>query len=143
MLCFEEPSKTMESLGLALPYNGSALAETDERLKLVVDVVSGATLVGPREIEITIVDNDRDRLIQASDYGVTPTLDTDQSSALQAALDAAARGGGRGVGVCFGSAQNGLSGITLPYIPIPSSVHFPRFRFRLRLAVQFRRSDRL
>lgn len=72
------------------------LAETDERFKLVVDDVSGASVVGSTEIEVTILDNDRDALIDASDHGVSASLDVDQAPALQEALDAA-RAAGRGV----------------------------------------------
>jgi hypothetical protein len=72
-------------------------AETDERLVLAVTAVSGAAAFSPGEVTVVIEDDDRTGLVDAAvEYGVTPGLPADQSSAVQQAFDAAARLG-RGV----------------------------------------------
>jgi len=72
------------------------LAETDERLQIVLSDLYGAALNGPATTTVLIEDDDRDALLDAANYGVVPNTETDQTEALQAALDAAASAG-RGV----------------------------------------------
>jgi hypothetical protein len=81
---------------LDLSLNDDDYAETDETLELVLAPLSGVFGFSPAEIPVVIEDDDRTGLIQAELYGVTPGLASDQSAAIQRALDAGAAAG-RGV----------------------------------------------
>ena len=72
------------------------VAELDERLEIVLSNVSGGTLLGPTSVQVVIEDDDRDGIVDASDYGAVPNSGRDETAALQAGLDAA-RDLGRGV----------------------------------------------
>jgi hypothetical protein len=73
------------------------LAEIDERIEVVLTSVSGGTLIGPNSIEVFIQDDDRDgEVIEATEFGAQPNSGVDQTTAVQAGLDAAAAAG-RGV----------------------------------------------
>jgi hypothetical protein len=72
------------------------VAERDERfeVQLETDDSTGTTLVG--HVPVVIADDDRSALLDAREFGVLPGADSDQSAALQTALDRAAELG-RGV----------------------------------------------
>lgn len=73
------------------------LAETDEYFSVEIGVPQGAIWDGPRSRPVVIEDDDRTRLIDAAaEFSVTPGSANDSTSALQAALAAAAESG-RGV----------------------------------------------
>jgi hypothetical protein len=66
------------------------LAELDEAFSIRLENAVGATLRGLTEIPVTIEDDDRSGIVDArAEFGVEPGRATDQSSALQAALDQA------------------------------------------------------
>lgn len=81
---------------IELWINDDNLAETDERLEVALTSLSGATLLGRDSVTVVIEDDDRDALLDASEYGVASNTGRDQSASLQRAFDAAADAG-RGV----------------------------------------------
>jgi hypothetical protein len=113
-----------EAVALVRVWIGDdSLAETDESFEL---------RVGGRELlTIYILDNDRDALLDAGDYGLFPGAAIDQSDALQAALDAAFELG-RGV-VVVRPGDYELSSVTLPE-GVTLSAHGARFHRPARSA---------
>lgn len=96
---FESFSDTVEfaqgsdQTSIDLWINDDTFAETDERLEVVLTSLGGATLTGKDSITVVIEDDDRDALIDATQYGVVPNTGRDESVSLQRALDAAAEAG--------------------------------------------------
>ncbi len=112
-----------EAVALVRVWIGDdALAETDESFELRV--------AGRELLTIHILDNDRDALLDAGDYGVVSGT-ADQSDALQAALDAAFELG-RGV-VVVRPGDYELSSVTLPE-GVTLSAHGARFHRPARSA---------
>ncbi len=89
------------------------LAETDESLVVELGQPEGAVLDGANSVSIIIEDDDRTQLIDAADFALAPGVSEDSGLALQAALSAAATGGGRGV-VVVAPGDYELLGVDVP-----------------------------
>jgi hypothetical protein len=88
------------------------LAELDERLAIVIEHPEGAALPTPVEVPLTILDDDRGGLVEASSFGFIPGGRGDQSASLRAALDSASKVG-RGV-VVVASGDYDVLSVTIP-----------------------------
>jgi hypothetical protein len=78
--------------GVEIWIDDDDLAETDERFAIDLQWRKGAT--GSAELDVVIDDDDRTALVDASGFGIEPGKGSDQSAAIQSALDTAAAGRG-------------------------------------------------
>jgi hypothetical protein len=67
------------------------LAERDERFELRLESPEGSAVTPLGRVEIVIADDDRSALLDANALGIVPGSPVDQSAALQATLDSAAK----------------------------------------------------
>jgi len=67
------------------------LAERDERFEVRLEVPEDPSVSELGRVEVVIADDDRTALLDAQELGVTPDASEDQSAALQALLDRAAK----------------------------------------------------
>jgi hypothetical protein len=97
---------------VSLWIGNDELPELDEGLTLVLDDFQGGDVSGSDSIELVILDDDRSGIVEArSDFGLAPGGASDQSAALQAALDRAGELGRAVVRVEPGDYD--ISGVTL------------------------------